>query len=77
MAGLLVAFDDGHRQPGQHRDGLAQQRRLARAGAGDQVQRKDAVPGQMLAVLMRIGVVPGQDVLLDLHPARGAEARGV
>jgi hypothetical protein len=42
-AGLLVAFDHRHRQPaGEQLDGAHQQRGLARAGAGDEVQREDA-----------------------------------
>jgi hypothetical protein len=58
-------------------DGLAQQRGLARTGAGHQVQRENAALGESLAVLLRIGVVLGQDVLLDLHHALLADAGGV
>ncbi len=78
LAGLLVAFDHGHRRLAlEHLDGLAQQRGFARTGAGNQVQRKDATFGESFAVLLRIGVVLGQDVLLDLHHALLADAGGV
>jgi hypothetical protein len=63
--------------PAEHLDGLAQQRGLARAGAGHQIQRKNAALGQALAVLRGIGVVLGQDVLLDLHHAPRTHPRRV
>jgi hypothetical protein len=51
VAGLLVAFDHRHRAlPLSISMVLHQQRGLARAGAGHQVQREDAALGQSLAV---------------------------
>ena len=61
----------------QRLDGLHQQRRLARTGAGHEVEREDAAVGQALAVGRGDGVVLGQDVLLDLHQARRRHARRV
>ena len=44
---LLVALDDMDSQPiTQHLDGLHQQRGLAGSGAGDEVQRQNAVSGR-------------------------------
>ncbi|OIQ98697.1 hypothetical protein GALL_191970 [mine drainage metagenome] len=69
--GLLVALDHCDRQAAaQQLYGPDQQRGLARARAGDQVQGEDAEPGQALTVRSGEGVVLGQDILLDLHPAR-------
>ena len=75
-AGLLVAFDHRHRQPAaQQLDGAHQQRGLARAGAGHQIEREDAALRQRAAVALRDAVVLGQDVALDLHQARLRHAR--
>jgi hypothetical protein len=50
VAGLLVALDHADRQPpAQRLDCPGQQRGLARAGTGDQIQRKDAVCGEVPA----------------------------
>jgi hypothetical protein len=56
-------------------DGFGQQGGFARAGAGHQIQRKDAAVAQPLAVLRGIAIVLGQDVLLNLHHARLAQPR--
>ena len=75
VAGLLVALD--HRQrmaAGEPADGLDQQRRLARAGTGDEVDGEQAARLPFLAVGAGVGVVLGEDVLLDLHHAAGREA---
>jgi hypothetical protein len=56
---------------------LHQQRGLAGTGAGNEVQREDAALVEPLAVGRGVGVVLGQDVLLDLHHARLAHARHV
>jgi hypothetical protein len=77
-AGLLVAFDHRGGQlwvaGAQRLDGGAQQRGLARAGAADQVERGHAVGGKVLAVAGGHAVVGAEDVGLDLHGARLAEA---
>ena len=73
LTGLLVAFDDGHRLSVEHCYGLAQQRSFARTGAGNQIQGEDTALGQTLTVLRGVGVVLGQNILLDLHHALGAE----
>jgi hypothetical protein len=75
VGGLLVAFDDADGQLVLEQfDGLAEQRGLAGTGAGNEVQREDAALVEPLAVGRGIGVVLGQDVLLDLHHARLAHA---
>ena len=48
---------------------------LAGAWAGHEVQREDAALVEPLAVGGGVGIVLGQDVLLDLHHARLAHAR--
>ena len=58
--------------PAQHLDGAHQQRGLARAGAGHQVERENAAVGEPGAVALREAVVLGQDVALDLDHARCA-----
>ncbi len=71
VGGLLVAFDDVDGDLVlQQLDGLAEQGRLARAGAGDEVEGEDAALVEPGAVGVGVGVVLGQDVLLDLHHAR-------
>ena len=66
--GLLVALDHGHGHRGfQHLDGLDQERGLARARARYEVDGENAGLAQALPVLACIGVVPGEDVLLDAH----------
>jgi hypothetical protein len=78
VAGLLVALD--HRQrmaAGELADGLDQQRGLARAGAGDEVDGEQAARLPFLAVGAGVAVVLGEDVLLDLHHAARREARRV
>src|SRR5690606_27636039 len=55
--------------------GAAEQRRLAGAGAGDQVDREDAEAGQPLAVGGGMGVVVAEDVALDAEGAGAVEAR--
>ena len=65
---FLVTFDDGHGPPPlEHLDGLDQQSCLARTGAGHQIQSEDAACRKQLSVRGGIGIVFGQDVLLDLH----------
>ena len=77
-AGLLVALDHGHVQAGLARlerlDGGAQQRGLARAGAGDEVERGHTVRLEVRAVLLRHAVVGAQDVGLQLDGALLAHA---
>jgi hypothetical protein len=49
-------------------DGAHQQARLARAGAGDQVQRENsAILAASWRLRRRVAVVLGEDVLLYLH----------
>jgi hypothetical protein len=77
-AGLLVALDHQHVQAGrvlfESMDGGAQQRGLARSGAGHQVQRAHALRGKVRAVLRGNGVVGTQHVFLDLDGALLAQA---
>ena len=76
IGGLLVALDHRQRQTSmQALDGVHQQRGLAGAGTGHQVQREDAVLLEVRAVLRGIIVVLCQDVALDLHHARLGHAR--
>ena len=66
VGGLLVAFDHGDSQlPGEARDGLHEERGLARTGAGDQVQREDALRAEQAAVGIGLRVVSCQDVAFD------------
>ncbi len=78
-AGLLVTFDHRNRELRrtgfQRFDGRAQQRGLARAGAGDEVQRRHAVRFEVLAVVARDALVLAEDVGLELDRARLAHAR--
>jgi len=78
-AGLLVALDHRDVQAGrvlfQRFDGRAEQRGLARAGAGDQVERGHAVRFEVRPVLLRHAVIGAQDVGLQLDGARLAHAR--
>ena len=76
VGGLLVALDDADRHFSlQQFDGPDQQRGLARTGARNEVERQDSPFVETLAVGRGIGVVLGEDVLLDLHHARLAHAR--
>ena len=78
-AGLLIALDHRHGQVGcvlfERLDGGAQQRGLARSGAGDQVQRAHAMRGKVRAVLRGNGVVGAQHILFDLDGALLGETR--
>ena len=57
--------------------GIHQCRGLARPGAGYQVQSEYAALSQMMAVLLGVGFVLVQYILLDLHHALCAKARGM
>jgi hypothetical protein len=75
VGGLLVALDDADRHlPLQRFDGPDQQRGLARTGTRHEVERKDAPLVEPPAVGRGIGIVLGENVLLDLHHARLAHA---
>ena len=74
MAGLLIAFDHGNLESiTQRPDRFYQKRRLARAGARDQIEGEDPALLQRAAVLRRVGIVLRQDVLLDSQHARGRQ----
>ena len=75
---LLVALDHAHRESTLERlDRAHQQRRLARARARHEVQREDAAIGERPPVPVGVGIVPGEDVLLDPDDALGGHARVV
>ena len=76
--GLLVALDyaDG-KFVFQRLDGFHQQRRLARAGRGDEVDDENSPPGEEAAIDIGMALVGGHDVLLHLHHAGFAQARSV
>lgn len=78
VLGLLVAFDDRRRHaPAERLQGLHQQGRLAGAGAGEKVDGEDAVVAKAGAVARGIGVVLGEDAVLQLHHALLAGAGGI
>ena len=78
VRGLLVALDDTQRQVRraglQRLDRRAQQRRLARAGAGDEVVGDDAVAGEVGAVGVGDALVGAEHVGFELDGARLAHA---
>jgi len=70
VVGLLVALDNGEQLCSiQSSNGFHQQGGFAGAGTGDQIERKNSVPGKVAAVLIGIVVVLGENVALDLHHA--------
>jgi len=76
IRGLLVAFHDGQGAvSAQPLERLREQRRLPRPGTRNQIQRQHAAFLEQAAVLPRIDVVLGEDVLLDLHHPRLAHPR--
>ena len=75
VAGLLIAFDHADQVAlAQRPYRLHQQRRLARPGTGDQIEREYAALGQGFAVVRGVTVVFCQNVLLDLEHARRRQA---
>jgi hypothetical protein len=54
---------------------LTSKRRLARTGAGHQIQREDAALVKTATIGQREAVILAQDVLLNLHHARLAHPR--
>src|SRR5271157_1757179 len=78
IGGLLVALDHGDRQAVlEFRDGTAKQRRLARARAGDKIQRERAGASEPHPVFARVAVVLGEDVALDADDPVLAQTRHV
>ena len=75
--GLLVALDDFYRPCApQVLDGPHQQRGLARARAGHEVQRLHAARRELGAIRRRIAVVLLENVAFELHdPAAAGRAR--
>ena len=74
QAGLLVAFDHRHRPARcaafEGLDGGAQQRGLARAGAGDEVVGGNPVRREVPAVVRGIAVVRAQQIRFELDGTR-------
>lgn len=76
VGSLLVALDDADRHLVLEQfDGSDQQGGLASAGAGNEIEREDATFVEIASVFGGIGVIFGEDILLDLHHARLAHAR--
>jgi hypothetical protein len=76
VRGLLITLDHAYRQLAfEQLYGFDQQRRLAGTGAGNQIEGKNAPLVKSLTIRCGVGVVLGQDVLLDLHHPRLAQAR--
>ena len=76
VGGLLVALDHRDRQAVlEIRDGTAEQCGFARSGAGDEIQREGASPGEAAPVFAGVAVVLGEDVALDADDPLLAEAR--
>ena len=72
---LLIALDDEDRKTAEEMmDRQHQQARLARPGAGDEIQREDIVLFKEFSVLGGVGVVLRENVALDLNDARFAHA---
>ena len=75
-AGLLVALD--HRDPGlvlEPLDSAGEQRGLAGTGTRHQVEREDAMLGEMAAVGRRVQIVLGENILLDPNQAGSRPVR--
>ena len=75
---MLIALDHRHGQFSAHcLDDAHEQRGLAQAGAGHEIDCKHAVFGEPAAIIGCIGIVLGQNVLPNEHDLPLAHARGV
>jgi len=75
VRGLLVTLDHGDRQAGLERvDSCNQQRGLAGAGTGNEIQRQSSQTAQSCPIFIGIAAVLRQNILLDPHQPHLADA---